>query len=66
MLHKVQPIAVRERIAAEMLQLRIENFRAWADAVDLRPCLLAGEARYSVAEIQAKLRGDTENPEDRY
>lgn len=63
---KIQPIAVRERTAAQMLELRVEDFRAWADAVDLRPCLLAGEPRYSVVEMQAKLRGDIENPEDRY
>jgi len=63
---KVQLIAVRERTAALMLELSVENFRIWADAVDLRPCLLAGEPRYSVAEIQARLRGDMESPEDRY
>lgn len=63
---KAQPIAVRERTAAQMLELRVEEFRAWAGAVDLRPCLLAGEPRYSVAEIQAKIRGDVEAPEDRW
>lgn len=63
---KVQPIAVRERVAAEMVQLRVEQFREWAAAVELRPCDLAGEMRYSVAEIQAKIRGDVEAPEDRW
>lgn len=63
---KFQPIAVRERTAAQMLELRVEEFRAWADAVDFQPCLLAGESRYSVAEMQAKLRGDMERPEERY
>jgi hypothetical protein len=63
---KLQPIAVRERTAAQMLELRVEEFRAWADAVELQPCLLAGERRYSVAEMQAKLRGDMESPEGRY
>lgn len=63
---KPQPIAVRERTAAQMLDLRVEEFRAWAAAVELRPCDLAGEKRYSVAEMQAKLRGDMEAPEDRW
>ncbi len=63
---RVQPIAVRERTAAQMLELRVEDFRVWADAVDLRTCRLAGEPRYSVAEMEAKLRGETGNPEDRY
>lgn len=49
-----------------MLELRVEEFRAWREAVGLKPCDLAGETRYSVAEMQAKLRGDAEAPEDRW
>ena len=63
---RVQPIAVTEKVAAEMVMMRVEEFRVWRVAVELRPCNLAGFERYSVAEIQAKLRGDVEAPEDRW
>ena len=63
---KHQPLAVSEKEAAAMVRVPVGDFRQWAAAVELQPCLIAGHPRYRVADIEARLRGDLENPEDRY
>ena len=60
----VQPIAVTERTAAKMMELRADQFRVWVQAVDLEPCDLAGEPRYLVSDLERRARGDSEDPGD--
>ena len=64
---KHQPIAVRASTAASMLDLPIKDFmRLVADGALPPPVKIGMQDRWSVAQIEAVMRGDAAKPNDEF
>lgn len=62
---RTQPIAVREKTAAAMLDMTASEFRALVSCGALPPARpIGGTIRWSVADLEAILIGARRKPED--
>lgn len=62
---RTQPIAVKERTAAAMLDMTASEFRDLVSRGALPPAKpIGGTIRWCVAELEAILSGATKRPED--
>jgi hypothetical protein len=60
-----QPLAVKERTAAGLLDMSGSEFRRLVNAGALpAPCLVGGVERWRVADLEAILNGNAARPHD--